>query len=345
MMEFIFEQSAWELELQRLGQGQSLSAARFLTVMEEASDEEVEDAFSELEEQRITLDISSLPAASPAGDAGLRLQREHQLAAQGNLTDSLEENDPLRLYLEEIARMPASGDAALLAREYAMGDQSAADRLVALRLSRVVELAKEHTGMGVLLLDLIQEASVGLWRSILHYRGGDFEEQSDWWIRQYLAKTVVMQARAGGLGQKLRQGLEDYRDVELRLSSELGRGATVEEIAEALHVTVEHAAVLEGMIGLARDNRQITQAQASAPEQEDEDQAVEDTAYFQSRQRVLELLSAISEKEANVLSLRYGLEGGLPMNPEQTGRKLGMSPEEVVRIEAQALAKLRKESE
>ncbi len=345
MMEFTFEQSPWEAELQQLGQGDSLSAVRFLTLLEDAADDELENAFSELEERRITLDISSLPMFSVVGAGGLRLRQEQELVEKGRLLEGLEEQDPLRLYLEELARTPAAGDVTLLARDCAMGDRSAAERLATLQLSRTVELAMEYTGKGVLLLDLMQEASLGLWRSILCYTGGDFEAHSDWWIRQYLARAVVIQARAGGLGQKLRQGLEDYRDVEMRLSGELGRGATVEEIAEAMHVTGDYASVLEGMLSLAKGKQLMAEPEESGKELEDEDQSVENTAYFQSRQRVLELLSTISETEANVLTLRFGLEGGLPLNPEQTGKKLGLTPEEVARIEMQALAKLRQESD
>lgn len=343
MMEFTFEESPWEKVLQCLQPGECLSAARLLALMEEEPEEELENALTALEERGIGLDVSTLPVIPATGDIGVQLRKEQQLVSQEKLPEGLGENDPLRLYLEEVAQIPAAGDVAILAHEYAGGDQTAADRLVTLRLSRVIELAKEYTGKGVLLLDLIQEASLGLWRSILHYTGGDFETHSDWWIRQYLAKAVTLQARASGLGQRLRQGLEDYRDVDQRLLSELGRNPTLEEIADAMHVSVRFASVLQEMLTLARGNQQITAEREQAEEQEEEDQAVEDTAYFQSRQRILELLSTLSEREAKLLSLRFGLEGGLPLSPEDTGRKLGMTPGEVVEMEAAALVKLRKE--
>ena len=343
MMEFTFEERPWETELQSLQPGVCLSAARLLAVMEEEPEEELENAFAALEERGIGLDVSTLPVIYATGDTGMRLRKEQQLVIQGNLPMGLEEHDPLRLYLEEVAQTPAAGDVALLAREYARGDQTVADQLVTLRLSRIIQLAKEYTGKGVLLLDLIQEASLGLWQGILQYTGGDFDEHSDWWIRQYLSKAVTLQARASGLGQKLRQGLEDYRDVDQRLLGELGRNPTLEEIADAMHVSPHFAAVLEDMLTLARGKQQITAEQESAEASEEEDQAVEDTAYFQSRQRILELLSTLSEQEVKLLSLRFGLEGGLPLSPEDTSRKLGMTPEEVVQVEAAALAKLRKE--
>ena len=341
MMEFTFEQSPWEAALEALAPGEYISAVRFLALTEGEDEDSVEAAFQALEEGRIGLNIADLPLSPAAGEAAVRLRQEQQLVERGDLLQALEQTDPLRLYLEEIAGIPAAGDIRILADRYLSGDESAVQMLTNLSLHRVVTLAAEHTGRGVLLLDLIQEASLGLWQGILHYTGGDFEEHRDWWIRQYLAKAVVLQARSGGVGQKLRQGMEDYRDVDQRLLSELGRNPTLEEIAEAMHVEAEDAAVYESMLTMAKARQQVDAAREPEEQPEEEDQAVEDTAYFQSRQRILELLSTLSEQESQLLSLRFGLEGGLPMSPEETGKKLGLTAQEVVKREAAALAKLR----
>ena len=97
------------------------------------------------------------------------------------------------------------------------------------------------------------------------------------------------------------------------------------------------------MLRSAKARRQVEADREPAEPTADDDQAVEDTAYFQSRQRILELLSTLTEQEAKLLSLRYGLEGGLPLNPEQVGARLGMTAEEVVATEAAALSKLRQD--
>ena len=342
-LDFTFEATPWELTLEKLCPGQSLSAVRFLALMEGEEEETVEAAFRDLEEKKIALDISELPFAATGADMAVRLRQEQQLVQQGKLPEGLEKTDPLRLYLEEVAAIPVAGDLALLAQRYAAGDESAVQKLTDLSLSRVVTLASELAGQGVLLLDLIQEGSLGLWQGILSYSGGDFEAHRDWWIRQYLAKAVVLQARSSGIGQKLRQGMEDYRDVDQRLLGELGRNPTLEEIAQAMHVSAEDAQVLADMITAARSRQQVEAAQAPKEKTLEDDQAVEDTAYFQSRQRILELLSTLSEQEAELLSLRFGLEGGLPLSPEETGKKLGLTPQEVVEMEAAALSKLRSE--
>ena len=282
-----------------------------------------------------------LPKFSADGEAALRLRREQQLVQQGTLLQALEENDPLRLYLEELAGIPACGDEAVLAQDCASGKESVREQLLNLSLSRVVELAKEHTGNGVLLLDLIQEGSLGAWQAIAYYESGDFAEHRDWFICQAMAQAITLQARANGVGQKMRAAMEDYRSVDERLLSELGRNATLEEIALELHMTPEEAESVRDTLDSARLLSQARAANAPKEEELEETQHVEDTALFQMRQRISELLSGVSEEDAKLLTLRFGLEGGLPLNPEETGRKLGLTPEDVIAREAAALSQLR----
>ena len=343
MMEFTFEEAPWEQALSAIDPGKSVTALRFLTLTEELNEEELEEALLSLEEKGIALDISDLPKMADDSAAAVRLRREQQLVKSGDLLTGLEETDPLRLYLEELAGVPVAGDLALLAEEYLAGKEAAAQKLADLSLSRCVELAQEYTGRSVLLLDLIQEASLGLWQSILGYTGGDFEAHRDWWIRQYLAKAALQQARAGGIGRKLRSRMEDYRDVDQRLLADLGRNPTLEEIAEAMHITPQEAATYADMVNAARMRKKVEDSREEPEPTPDDEQAVEDTAYFQMRQRITELLSVLSESEAKLLTLRFGLEGGVPLSPEETGRKLGLTPQEVVQTEAKALLKLRKE--
>ena len=339
-LQFSFEQTPWEKALAALNPGDSLSAAAFLALLEGEDESETESALKALEDKRITLVVGDLPKNPGTGSTALRLRQEQQLAEKGQLMEGLEENDTLRLYLEEVAGTPVAGDPALLAQKLLEGDEPAAARLAELMLSRVVAVATENTGRGVLLLDLIQEGSLGLWQGIMEYAGGDFEAHIDWWIRQYVANAVTMQARSTGVGQKLRQAAEDYRTVDERLLTELGRNPTMEEIAEMLHMSLQETAVVAQMLESARMLQRTGKPETEELPQEEE-QAVEDTAYFQMRQRISELLSSLSEQDAKLLTLRYGLEGGLPMNPQQVGEKLGLTAEEVVAREATALTKLR----
>ena len=341
MKEFCFEyeQTPWEATLDMLRTGDTLSAVRFLTLLEGEEESAVEDAFLELDSKRIVLDISDLPKNYASGETGKRLRLEEALVKSDSLLKNLEETDPLRLYLEEIAAVPAAGDPQLLAQRFAEGEVDVQQMLVNVSISRAIAASEQMTGYGVLLLDLIQEASLGLWQGILSYSGGDYESHIDWWIRQYLAKVITLQARENGVGQKVRKALEAYRIADKNLLTKLGRNPTLEEIALELNISPEDAEVYQDMLRTASILEKAKQP--VDVQEQDDDRAVEDTAYFQSRQRIGELLSILSERESKVLSLRFGLEGGLPCTPQETGAKLGLTADQVVEIEIHALEKLR----
>ncbi len=340
-IDYSFEKQPWEQELEMLHRGDHISAVRLLTLLEQEDELTVDEALTGLEETGITLDISQLPPVALTGSTALRLKQEASHTKAESVLQGLDENDPLRLYLQELAATPAAGDPQLLAERYCSGEHHLAQQLVTVCLSQVVEIAMEHTGHGVLLMDLIQEGSLGLWQSILCFEGGDFESHCCWWIRQYMAKAVFLQARSGGLGQKLRQDMEDYTDADQRLLVELGRNPTVEEIADMLHITVEECALLEKMVDNARTMEKAHQEQEEPEQTPEDEQAVEDTAYFQVRQRIMELLSGLPEEDSKLLTLRFGLEGRKPMSPVEAGKVLGLTPEQVVTREAQILARLR----
>ena len=338
---FSFEASPWEIFARKLEYGSRLSAARFLTLLEGESEDAVEEALQTLEERSVALEVADLPKAAPSGELGKRLALEEKLVREGTLRSGLSAEDPLAMYLEELAGIPACGDVNVLAMEVLEGSESAQNMLVNLSLSRVLELAGEYTGYGVLLMDLIQEGSMGLWQGILNYAGGDFEASRDWWIRQYMAKAVTVQARENGVGAKMRKALEDYRAADRRLLTDLGRNPTLEEIALELNMTPEGAYVIQEMLRSAQTVEKAKAAQEPQEETEDDARHVEDTAYFQMRQRISEMLSVLTEQESQVLTLRFGLEGGLPLDPVKTGEKLGLTPDEVVKMEAAALMKMR----
>lgn len=340
-LEFSFEPSPWETWLRTKQMGDTVSAAQLLTILEEENEQAAEDALQEMEMACMMLDISDLPMTNGSGETAVRLRREAELVRRGLKPEVLEENDPLRLYLEEVAAMPAFGDELLLAQMCANGDPSAMEQLTALGLSRVIELAAEYVGYGVLLLDLIQEGSLGLWYAISNYHGGDYAKHRDKWIRFYMAKAVFLQARSGGIGQKLRTAMEDYRAVDERLLGDLGRNATVEEIARELHMSAEETEAVRRMLENARMMRKARLEDVEPEPAEEEEQAVENTALFQMRQRISDLLSGLSQQDQKLLNLRFGLEGGMPLSTEETARKLGLTPEEVVTRETAALANLR----
>ena len=338
-LEFTFEESGLQAYLQSLKPGTSVPASTLLGLADQTGREDLEDGMAFLTENHIFLDVSNLAADTSAN----RLKMEENLVKQQDMTCGLEENDPLRLYLEEIAATPAAGDVNVLAQECLAGKKEAAAMLTNLCLSRVIGISREMAGKGVLLLDLIQEGSLGLWQSIATFTGGDFESHCDWYIRQYMACAITLQAAESGLGAKLRQAMQDYRDVDQKLLAELGRNPTLEEIAECLHMTMTQAQTVESMVMSAR----LVASAHREPEEKEEDpedtQAVEDTAYFQSRQRIFEMLSGLTEQEKELITLRYGLDSGKPLTTQQVAETLNISPEQALALEAGALSKMRKE--
>ncbi|MBO5318055.1 MAG: sigma-70 family RNA polymerase sigma factor [Oscillospiraceae bacterium] len=339
MNDFVFELSDWELALEKRKPGDSINAGFLLSMLD--SEEEVRAAMDALGEKGVALDISDLPRIVQTGQSADRLAMEEELVKQENWHNALDENDPLSLYLQELAQIPVAGDPQTLALELVQGNREVMPRLADVLLAQVVAECTAFVGHGVLLSDLVQEGSLALWQGIGCYEGGDIEAHCRWWIRQGMAGAVLLQASQRGLGQKLRSSLEDYRDTDQRLLVELGRNPTVEEIAQHLHITVEEASRLEEQYGAAQSMARAKTPDKPAEEEPEQEQAVEDTAYFAMRQRIQELLSQLSEEDAKLLTLRYGLDGQAPMKPQQVAVKMGITPDEVVHREGQALALLR----
>ena len=342
--------SELEILLSRWEQGAVLPASELLLAFENADEYDLEAAMDRMEEKNIKLNLSGLEIPVSSEETRKRLKLEQQLAKSGYPVDSMEATDPLRLYLEELAAIPVCGDICCIAQKVGQSNRAgeyaeeSAGKLVNLSLSKVLEVAADYAGQGVLLLDLIQEGGIGLWQMIGEYTGNgeDFEVICARKIRFAMEKAVIMQAHAAGVGQKLRQTVADYRAVEDQLLGQLGRNPTTEELAEALHLSVEETLAAGAVLDNARMlNRTVKPEPEEIPQEED--QAVEDTAYFQMRQRIAELLSNLSEQDAKILTLRYGLDNALPMTAGQVAEKLGMTVDTVNAREAEALMQLRQQ--
>ena len=340
-----FGDSPLETLLSGLETSAKLSAATLLAALDTESEEILEETVQHLADLDAEVDISDLPAPTPDAQVAARLRLEEQMRSANQLLENLEEGDPLKVYLEELAAIPACGDIHVLADALAKANREEAEcsemiRIMELCYSRIVELSFEFTGHGLLLMDLIQEGSMGLWENLNRYIEGDIEAFCDWWIRFSMTKAVVLQAHATGIGQRLRTAVEDYRSVDERLLGELGRTPTLEELAEALHMSPAETALVGQILEQARAMNRVLKPQEEELPQE-EDQAVEDTAYFQMRQRIADLLSGLTEQDAKLLTLRYGLEGGAPLTPQQVAEKLGIPVDEISTRDAQILMQLR----
>ena len=343
MNDFVFEQAPWEAYLRSCENGSVISGWNLISMLEDEEDDAVEDAFSILTVKKLQLDLSGLPQMSAGSNTAQRLQQEREYVTGGLKTALMEETDPLRLYLEEIAAAPACGDEKLLAEQLSSGDQRAAQRLTELGLSRVVEIAAEYAGQAVLLLDLIQEGNIGLWEAISGYRGGDYAAQRDEAIRSSVLKAIVLQARSNGISQKMKKALQDYRAADQHLLTKLGRNPGLEEIAQEMHISLEQAQTIEKTMADILLLQKAEKLAAPKEETAEDELPVEDTAYFQMRQRISEMLSVLDEQEARILTMRFGLEKGLPMSAEEVAKALGITTAAVTACETAALSKLRAE--
>ncbi len=343
MNDFVFEQAPWEAYLRSCKNGSVISGWNLISMLEDEEDDAVEDAFSILTVKKLQLDLSGLPQMSAGSNTAQRLQQEREYVTGGLKTALMEETDPLRLYLEEIAAAPACGDEKLLAEQLSSGDQRAAQRLTELGLSRVVEIAAEYAGQAVLLLDLIQEGNIGLWEAISDYRGGDYAAQRDEAIRSSVLKAIVLQARSNGISQKMKKALQDYRAADQHLLTKLGRNPGLEEIAQEMHISLEQAQTIEKTMADILLLQKAEKLAAPKEETAEDELPVEDTAYFQMRQRISEMMSVLDEQEARILTMRFGLEKGLPMSAEEVAKALGITTAAVTACETAALSKLRAE--
>lgn len=336
-LDFSFEQSPWELATACMKPGDTLAAERLLLMLEGEEEAAVEEALEHLRQQRIAISVEHLPTIQGSGILSARLRREQQLVQQGRLKSGLPEGDPLRLCIEDMesSYLPVTEE---LIQKALSGSSRAVEQLTAGFFPEILECACGFTGRGVALLDLVQDGCVGLLQAVSQGDVQNFRQEASWQISQAMARTVILEARAEGVGSHIAEELEAYRKADRKLLDQQGRNPTLEEIAQELGKTPEQTASLERMLRVVQAAASMHREKPGEPE---DNQAVEDTAYFRSRQRIAELLSGLSQEEAVLLRLRFGLEGGQPLNPEEVGKRLGLTAREVVEREAAALALLR----
>ena len=337
-MEFVFDQQPDYLRaLDALAPGSTLSAQNFFSLLGEADEDDALEAASALTEKGITIDISSLPELSGKGEIGRRLALEKMLAEEDRLPGGLERDDTLRLYWQELSRLPRLEDgeiAALWKKEEQKG------KLTEGLLYLVAEEAPALAGRGVLLLDLMQEGALGL-MTALEQPAPLTTAQVRWYIGQAMLRPILLQYLLSGEAQKLMNSLRDYQQADRRLLEKLGRNPLPEELAQELGKSPEETAILSKLAAEAAK----APAAASTPEESPEEapEAVEDSPYFQLRSRVEELLSSLEDTDRQLLTLRFGLDGKSPRSTAEAAALLGLTTEEAEKRELAAIMQLREQ--
>ncbi len=262
-------------------------------------------------------------------------------------------DDSVRLYLREIGKIPLlkADEELALAQRVVAGDKKAKDEMAEANMRLVVSIAKRYVGRGLDLLDLIQEGNTGLLRAVEKFdpdKGFKFSTYATWWIRQAITRAIADQARVIRIPVHMFETINKLLRTQRRLTQELNREPTNEEIGIAMEMDVEK---VEHIMKIKQDIHSL-----DASVRDDEDDSVlgdfiedEDTASPEEsatgqllKEHVKDMLSGLTEREQKILKLRFGLEDGKSHTLEEVGQEFMVTRERIRQIEAKALAKLRK---
>jgi RNA polymerase primary sigma factor len=339
------------LELLKKGRGAGfITQEEVIEVFPNAEDRlgELDEFYNRVFDQGTDLFETTVLEMEEAAKSATDLEKELEALVT---MDDIGSTDPVRMYLKEIGKVKLlnAKEEVDLAKKAEKGDLRSKAKLIESNLRLVVSIAKRYVGRGMSLLDLIQEGNQGLIRATEKYdwrRGYKFSTYATWWIRQAITRAIADQARTIRIPVHMVETINRFIRTKNRLTAEMGREPTPEEVAKEMQIDVSKA----------REIMKISQEPTSLQTKiGDEDDSVlgdfiqdtsQPTPYDQTsrvllKEQLEEVLATLNDREKKVLIMRFGLEDGRPRTLEEVGRAFGVTRERIRQIEAKAIRKLR----
>ena len=316
---------------------------------QDMSPDEMDDMYQRFSDEGVEIVDDVAAAGDAADDDGP--DKEEEVEIDISVPEGISLDDPVRMYLKEIGHVPllTAEEEVALARRMEAGDEEARHRLEEANLRLVVSIAKRYVGRGMLFLDLIQEGNLGLLKAVEKFdysKGYKFSTYATWWIRQAITRAIADQARTIRIPVHMVETINKLVRISRQLLQELGRDPRPEEIAKEMGISVarvheimkiaQEPVSLETPIGEEEDSHLgdfIEDEAAPAP--------AEAASFMLLREQLEEVLETLTDREKNVLRLRFGLEDGRSRTLEEVGQSFGVTRERIRQIEAKALRKLR----
>jgi len=327
------------------------------------SDDDLKQAIQD-DEEIDELDVVEEPDVAEVAELEDELEDDEDTLNSNQYFDDVSD-DSVRLYLREIGKIPllTAEEELALAQKVVAGDKRAKDKMAEANMRLVVSIAKRYSGRGLDFLDLIQEGNTGLLRAVEKFdpdKGFKFSTYATWWIRQAITRAIADQARVIRIPVHMVETINKLLRTQRRMTQELNREPSIEELAKELEMEEELAKELEMepekveyVIKIKQDIQSLDAGVGRDDEDadsvlqdfiEDEDSATpEESATSQLlKEQVQGVLSTLSDREQKIIRMRFGLDNGKSHTLEEVGQEFAVTRERIRQIEAKALAKLRK---
>nr|MBP3681570.1 RNA polymerase sigma factor RpoD [Clostridia bacterium] len=319
------------------------------TQLGEANTEQIEEVFDTFE--NIGVNVFSEELEEPNFEDLEEVEEIKLEDIDVNNFDGVNVEDPVRMYLREIGKIPLLNyeEELELAKKVFEGDEEAKQKLAESNLRLVVSIAKKYVGRGMLFLDLIQEGNMGLIKAVEKFdytKGYKFSTYATWWIRQAITRAIADQARTIRIPVHMVETINKLIRTSRDLLQRLGREPTPEEISKEIELPVEKVLEIQKIaqdpVSLETPIGEEDDSHLGDFIQDDDSPAPQDSvAYTLLKEQLEEVMNTLTPREAKVLKLRFGLEDGKARTLEEVGKEFMVTRERIRQIEAKALRKLR----